>query len=221
MAAIKKLRDSYPSYFKDLTDEEILAGKAADAYKRLTDEIINSAKARAIEKKIQQLQEENVNLEDDIEDRKKWNREHESEYIIEKGKADQATNEAVTQETVGMGTKMGYVNSRSRYNGQLIGKYQGNQQQINANNARIEENNARIQRLAGQSAALQPESPGALEQDARDKEEEKRRRAEEAARRKALRAEMREEQDKAKAIIDNVLPVPAWIQSFRRNSWTV
>lgn len=204
LAAIKKLRDSYPSYFKDLTDEEILAGKAADAYKRLTDEIINSAKARAIEKKIQQLQEENVNLEDDIEDRKKWNREHESEYIIEKGKADQATNEAVTQETVGMGTKMGYVNSRSRYNGQLIGQYQGNQQQINANNARIEENNARIQRLAGQSAALQPESPGALEQDARDKEEEKRRRAEEAARRKALRAEMREEQDKAKAIIDNV-----------------
>lgn len=201
-----ELRKAFPGYFDDLKNEEILAGKAANAYKRLTEEIIASAKARAIEKKIQQLQEENVNLEDDIEDRKKWNREHESEYIIEKGKADQATNEAVTQETVGMGTKMAYVNSRSRYNGQLIGQYQGNQQQINANNARIEENNARIQRLAGQSAALQPgeESPGTLDNDAADKEAEKRRRAEETARRKALRAEMREEQDKAKAIIDNV-----------------
>lgn len=48
------------------------------------------------------------------------------------------------------------------------------------------------------------ETPGELTNDAADKEAEKRRRAEEAARRKALRAEMREEQDKAKAIIDNV-----------------
>ena len=47
-------------------------------------------------------------------------------------------------------------------------------------------------------------SPGALENEARDKAEEARRKREEAARRKALRAEMREEQDKAKAIIDNV-----------------
>ena len=54
------------------------------------------------------------------------------------------------------------------------------------------------------TVAPEPESPGTLENDATDKEAEKRRRAEEAARRKALRAEMREEQDKAKAIIDNV-----------------
>lgn len=47
-------------------------------------------------------------------------------------------------------------------------------------------------------------SPGALENEARDRAEEARRKREEAARRKALRAEMREEQDKAKAIIDNV-----------------
>lgn len=48
------------------------------------------------------------------------------------------------------------------------------------------------------------EGPGTLELDAADKEEQKRRKAEEAARRKVLRAEMREEQEKAKAIIDNV-----------------
>lgn len=48
------------------------------------------------------------------------------------------------------------------------------------------------------------EDNGTLDQDARDKAEEARRKAEEAARRKALRAEMRDEQQKAKAIIDNV-----------------
>lgn len=48
------------------------------------------------------------------------------------------------------------------------------------------------------------EDNGSLDQDARDKAEEARRKAEEAARRKALRAEMRDEQQKAKAIIDNV-----------------
>lgn len=48
------------------------------------------------------------------------------------------------------------------------------------------------------------ETPGTLDNDAPDKEAEKRRKAEEAARRKALRAEMKEEQAKAQAIVDNV-----------------
>lgn len=48
------------------------------------------------------------------------------------------------------------------------------------------------------------ETPGTLDNDAPDKEPEKRRKAEEAARRKALRAEMKEEQAKAQAIVDNV-----------------
>ena len=48
------------------------------------------------------------------------------------------------------------------------------------------------------------ESPGTLDNEAPDKEEAARRKREEAERRKALRAEMKEEQGKAKAIIDNV-----------------
>ena len=52
--------------------------------------------------------------------------------------------------------------------------------------------------------ATEDESPGALDNDAPDKEAERRRKAEEAARRKALRQEMREEQGKAQAIVDNV-----------------
>ena len=54
------------------------------------------------------------------------------------------------------------------------------------------------------STVVVDETPGTLENEARDKAEEARRKKEEAEHRKALRAEMKEEQGKAKAIIDNV-----------------
>src|SRR6187402_446289 len=40
---VDALQEQYPSYFKNLKDEEILAGNAADAYQRLTQELINAA----------------------------------------------------------------------------------------------------------------------------------------------------------------------------------
>lgn len=58
--------------------------------------------------------------------------------------------------------------------------------------------------VKGLDTGTTEESPGTLDNNAPNPEEEKRHRAEEAARRKALREEMREEQGKAKAIIDNV-----------------
>ena len=58
--------------------------------------------------------------------------------------------------------------------------------------------------VIGDYNPFKEEDNGTLDEDAEDKEEKRRRKAEEAARRKALRAEMRDEQQKAKAIIDNV-----------------
>ena len=49
MTAIKELKEEFPTYFKNLTDEEIMAGKAADSYERLSKSIIASANARAAE----------------------------------------------------------------------------------------------------------------------------------------------------------------------------
>lgn len=46
-AAVDALQEQYPSYFMNISDEEIMAGKAADAYTRLSNAIIASAKARA------------------------------------------------------------------------------------------------------------------------------------------------------------------------------
>lgn len=46
-AAVDALQQQYPAYFKNISDEEIMAGNAADAYTRLSNAIIASAKARA------------------------------------------------------------------------------------------------------------------------------------------------------------------------------
>jgi len=50
--AVKILKKEWPEYFKNLSDEEIMAGKAAEAYKRLEKSILATAFARAAENKI-------------------------------------------------------------------------------------------------------------------------------------------------------------------------
>lgn len=48
-AAVAKLQSLYPSYFDNLSNETIMAGKAIDQYNRLRDAILETAKARAAE----------------------------------------------------------------------------------------------------------------------------------------------------------------------------
>lgn len=50
--AVDELQKSYPDFFKNLSEEEIPTGKAADAYARLTSSIIASARARAAQDKM-------------------------------------------------------------------------------------------------------------------------------------------------------------------------
>lgn len=45
--AVDQLQKQYPFYFANLSNEAILAGKAGDAYKSLTIDIVNASKARA------------------------------------------------------------------------------------------------------------------------------------------------------------------------------
>lgn len=47
IAAIDKLRSKYPSYFENMSNEEILAGKATKSYKELRTELVANAIARA------------------------------------------------------------------------------------------------------------------------------------------------------------------------------
>lgn len=50
--AVEELQKQYPSYFGNMSEEEMLAGKAADSYAKLSQSIIASAKARAAQDKM-------------------------------------------------------------------------------------------------------------------------------------------------------------------------
>ena len=68
IAAANKMRELYPQVFKDLSNEAILAGEAADAYERLRQSVIRSAQAKARENLL-------VETEQDIEKTKReWKR---------------------------------------------------------------------------------------------------------------------------------------------------
>lgn len=62
--AIDKLQKDYPKYFGNMSQEEILAGKAATAYDKLRESIIKQAQARVIQEKLVELNK--IILEDQI-----------------------------------------------------------------------------------------------------------------------------------------------------------
>lgn len=71
LAAVQKLRDIYPDYFKDLTNEAILAGEAADAYNNLRDSILESARAKGRESRIGDLEKEIQELQSQYDKERK------------------------------------------------------------------------------------------------------------------------------------------------------
>lgn len=51
--AVQNLQKQYPSYFGNMTAEQIMVGKAAGQYNKLKEAILQSAKARAMEKRLE------------------------------------------------------------------------------------------------------------------------------------------------------------------------
>lgn len=61
--AVALLRREYPAYLQHLSDEEIMAGKAAGAYKLLRDQMLEMAKTRAIMERLTELNAIKVSAE--------------------------------------------------------------------------------------------------------------------------------------------------------------
>lgn len=66
--AVDELQKIYPNYFSNMSDEEILAGRAADAYQRLSTSIISAAKAQAAREQIVEEQKKINDYEQKIAD---------------------------------------------------------------------------------------------------------------------------------------------------------
>ena len=157
MEAVEELQKKYPDYFGNLTTEEILAGKAADAYRDLTQQIIASAKARAMEKKMEELATKNIELEDENRKRQAENDKNRDKYEQEKAKTDRAVgqqNKMEVEGAAGVGGKMGYVHGSNAGDKEVIGQYQANEKQIKKNEEQIAENNRQMQRMANEVQTL-------------------------------------------------------------------
>lgn len=59
----KRLQQQYPSYFGNLSQEAILAGKASSAYQQLTKDLMAVSYARAYQKRMEELAEKSVSEE--------------------------------------------------------------------------------------------------------------------------------------------------------------
>lgn len=70
--AAQKMQSLYPSIFSSFTTEEIMAGKAKKAYDELSLSIIKNARARAAAEKIQENEKLILDLEDELEKNKAW-----------------------------------------------------------------------------------------------------------------------------------------------------
>ena len=70
--AVNELRSLYPDIFSGLSNEAILAGKAADAYKNLTESILAAARAEAARQKLVEVQKEliTIHLQEEEEETK-------------------------------------------------------------------------------------------------------------------------------------------------------
>lgn len=89
--AAKELIKMHPTQWKNITAEKIAANKAADAYERLRDSIMEAAKAEAYKDRIKANYSEIAELESNIEDLNKQ-REKENALIKEKTEAIENLN---------------------------------------------------------------------------------------------------------------------------------
>ena len=79
-AAVSELQRQYPAYFGNLSQEAILAGNAAGQYRQLANDILQAAYARAYQKRIENLAEQNVGLQRSINADSNWTRRNREEY---------------------------------------------------------------------------------------------------------------------------------------------
>lgn len=88
--AVEKLQKQYPSYFGNMSQEEIMVGKLKGKYLELRHAIIEAAKARAIEKELERIAGERIKHKEEADKKLQSNfqyRQHTRKYGNEGGDA--------------------------------------------------------------------------------------------------------------------------------------
>ena len=126
--AVDEIQKQYPEHFKNIKDEIILQGKAADAYKATTDAILATAKTRAIENKLSELATEELQIQFD-------NQEAILDLKEAKEKARVNERKKRAQEEKGYG------------NGLTVDEKIAGQVTVDALTQRLEDSNKRLERI--------------------------------------------------------------------------
>lgn len=139
--AAKKMQALYPDIFANFSTEEIMAGKAKNAYDQLTDSIIRNARARAAaekilenEKAILQLEEENEKLHRNNQERSK-----ENAALGERRRQTAARDDArrpINQDVMVMDENVHELDRSLNAN---VNAIKDNNKQLNENNKQIKE----------------------------------------------------------------------------------
>lgn len=90
LTAVKQMKEQYPSYFSKLSNETILVGQAAGAYRQLAADILKAAQVRAMEKRIEKLADQNIDLERSNNADKNWQIINKRKYEQEKKRNEEA-----------------------------------------------------------------------------------------------------------------------------------
>lgn len=194
---VQQLKKEFPDYFKDLSDEAILAGKAADKYEALAQSLIKAAKARAYQEKMDKISEESVKLQEEIDADLDYLNQNEKKYKEEKKKQQQRDDITSYGGAVfaGEAAKQGITGKLDAF----VDKYEDTEDRVLKKQAQIAQNDQRIQKLAEKVMENTP-TPKATEFEPGGGGDE----GGGGSTNKELNAEMRDEQIKAKALIDNI-----------------
>lgn len=92
ISAVKELKKEFPQYFKNLSDEEVLVGKAAGKYNELATAIMASAKAQAAKETLIKNSKEILDLESKITEEYKKQELNEVKRTEAVGKLKQGQN---------------------------------------------------------------------------------------------------------------------------------
>lgn len=149
--AAEKLQKLYPDYFKNLSIEEIMVGKAKVAYDQLRDSIIEVARARAAAEKITENEKELLTLE------------QQAPALKEKRDKDKATHDAAVAEwerAREMESNNSYTNSTDAAVGNMVNvapyarRVSSTGETYNASEAAYQENQRKQKQLNEANAFL-------------------------------------------------------------------
>lgn len=149
LTAVKQMKEQYPSYFSKLSNEAILAGQAAGAYRQLAADILKAAQARAMEKRIEKLAYQNYDLERSNNADKNWKSRNRKAYQASVA-SHSATDNGGARAFVPTGVDM----SGGKRNGDLEIEWSEREERLKKHTEQLNRNNKTIQILTDKVAKI-------------------------------------------------------------------